>query len=69
MIIPYKIDYGKESEEYLNSLIDFYNYNVIEEMSFEQMFALNLITEYFESVSDYQKAYKCLKEIINIVKK
>lgn len=38
-------------------------------MFFEQMFALNLITEYFESVSDYQKAYKCLKEVINIVKK
>lgn len=68
-ILQNKIEYGKNSKEHLNCLIDFYNYNLIQNMPFEQMYALKLLTNYFENIQDYEKAYEYLKKIVSIMRK
>ena len=57
LIQTIKMNYGKCAKEYIEVLLDFYNYNLENEMAAEQIFSLNLIVEFFDLKKDYKNAY------------
>lgn len=64
-----KLEEGIDNDNYIECLLSFFDYNVVNEMAAEQIFSLKLIINYYDLISDYRNAYRYTKLLLSYYQK